>query len=163
MSVRCRIKENKIGLVRKGQEAEIQFESLPGEHFTGVVSSVGTVAREVWVWEDPTAEANERVFDVVVKVKQTEPRVLKPGLNAQTTIIAKRLPRVLSLPLDAVFERGGKSLVYVKQSDDFAPGEVQIGDSNDVAVMIRSGVSEGEEVALSDPTRYPAKPVGKSR
>ena len=163
MSVRCRIKENKIGLVRTGQEAEIQFESLAGKHFTGVVSSVGTVAREVWVWEDPTAEANERVFDVVVKVKQTEPGVLKPGLNAQTTIIAKRLPGVLCVPLDAVFEREGKSLVYLKQGDDFAPREVQIGDSNDVAAVIRSGLSEGEEVALSDPTRYPAKPVGKSR
>ena len=163
MSVRCRIKENKIGLVRKGLEAEIQFESLPGKRFSGVISSVGTVAREVWVWEDPTAEANERVFDVVVKVKQTQRGVLKPGLNAQTMIIAKRLPGVLYVPLDAVFERSGKSLVYVKQGDDFAPQEVQVGDSNDVAVVIRSGPSEGEEVALSDPTRYPDKPVGKSR
>ena len=163
MSVRCRIKENKIGLVRKGQQAEIQFESLAGKRFTGVVSSVGTVAREVWVWEDPTAEANERVFDVVVKVKQTEPGVLKPGLNAQTTIIAKRLPGVLYVPLDTVLERDGKRVVYVKKGDGFALREVQVGDSNEVAVVIESGLSEGEEVALTDPTRYPGKPAGESR
>ena len=163
MSVRCRIKENRIGLVSKGQEAEIRFESLPGMHFTGAVSSVGTVAREVWVWEDPTAEANERVFDVIVKVEQTERGVLKPGLNAQTTIVAKRLPGVLYVPLDAVFERGGKNLAYVKRGEDFAPREVEIGDSNDVAVVMRSGLSEGDEVALSDPTRYPARPARTSQ
>ena len=33
MSVRCRIKENRIGLVRRGLEAKIQFESLPRMQF----------------------------------------------------------------------------------------------------------------------------------
>jgi RND family efflux transporter MFP subunit len=163
MSVRCRIKENNIAAVRKGQEAEIEFQSLAGKQFSGMVSSVGTVAREVWVWEDPTAEANERVFDVVVKVKQTHPGALKPGLNARARIIVQRLPEVVSVPLDAVLERGGKSLVYVKQGDGFAQREVQIGDRNDVAVVVRSGLLGGEVVALSDPTRYPAEPTGESR
>jgi len=160
MSVRCRIKENKIGLVKKGQEAEVRFESLPRKRFSGTVSSVGTVAREVW--EDPTAAANERVFDVVVKVNQEGSGVLKPGLNAQTTIVAQRFPGVLYVPLDAVFARDGKNLVYVKKGEGFVPREVEIGDSNDVAVIIRSGLSEGDVVALSDPTRYPARPAGES-
>jgi HlyD family secretion protein len=153
MSVRCRIKENKIGLVRRGLEAAIQFESLPGMQFSGVVSSVGTVAREVWVWEDPTAEANERVFDVIVKVEQPEQGVLKPGLNAQVVIAAKRLPGVLYVPLDAVFKSGDNSLVYVKRGGGFSPREVETGDANDVAVVILDGLSEGDEVALADPTR----------
>lgn len=160
MSVRCRIAENNIAAVRKGQQAEIEFQSLAGKNFSGVVSSVGTVAREVWIWEDPTAEANERVFDVVVKVKQTPGGSLKPGLNAKTRIVVKRLPNVLSVPLDAVFERSGKSLVYVKKDDGFVAREVSTGERNDAAIEIRSGLSEGEVVALSDPTRYPAKPTG---
>ena len=162
MSVRCRIKENNIAVIRKGQEAEIEFQSLAGKNYGGVVSSVGTVAREVWIWEDPTAEANERVFDVVVKVKQTRPGALKPGLNARTRIVIKRLPHVLSVPLEAVFERGGRSLVYLKRGDAFVPREVQIGERNDVAVEVRGGLSEGDVVALSDPTRYPAKAPEKS-
>jgi len=160
MSVRCRIRENNIAAVRKGQEAEIEFQSLVGKNFPGVVSSVGTVAREVWVWEDPTAEANERVFDVVVKVKQTPGGSLKPGLNAKTRIIVKRLPNVLAVPLDAVFERSGKSLVYVNKGDSFVPREVKTGERNDMAVEVRSGLSAGEVIAMSDPTRYPTKPAG---
>ena len=156
MSVRCRIKENNIAQVRKGQEAEIEFQSLAGKTYRGVVSSVGTVAREVWVWEDPTAEANERVFDVVVKVTQARAG-LKPGLSAKTRIVVNRLPNVLSVPLDAVFERAGKSLAYVKKGDGFVPREVQTGERDDAAVEVKSGLSEGETVALADPTRYPAK------
>jgi len=175
MSVRCRVKEADVGVLRLGQEAEIQFDALPGRTFAGGVSSVGVVAREVWVWEDPTAEANERVFDVLVKVKQTargaSPTAsgLKPGLNARAAIILKRLPNRLFVPLEAVFERDGRSYVYVRHGDDrrrrtaFVRREVQIGERNDVAVVVRRGLADGEVVALSDPTRAQAASAGKTR
>jgi RND family efflux transporter MFP subunit len=163
MSLRCRVAESHIAVLRKGQEAEIEFDSLVGRTFTGAVSSVGAVAREVWVWEDPTAEANARVFDVLVKVNQTSAQGLKPGLNGRARIILKRLPNVVFVPLDAVFERDNGSYVFVKQGDGFVRRQVQTGDRNDVAVVIRSGVSEGELVALSDPTRAPEPGVRKAQ
>ena len=153
MSVRCRIKESNVSLLKNGQEAELEFEALSGRIYRGVVSSVGTVAREVWVWEDPTAEANERVFDVIIKVDQSKPGGLKPGLNARARIFIKRMKEEVYVPLDAVFERAGKSLVYVKQGARFVPREVETGDRNEVAVVIVAGLKAGEPVALSDPTR----------
>lgn len=155
MSVRCRIKESLIASLKKGQKAEIEFEALPGRRFTGQVSSVGAVAREVWIWEDPTAEANQRVFDVLVKLDASPARGLKPGLNARVQIILKRLASEFYVPLDAVFERGGKSYVFVKQPDGFTRREVKTGERNEVAIVIRRGLSAGEEVAMSDPTRAP--------
>jgi HlyD family secretion protein len=153
MVVRSRIKESSIASIHKGAEAEIEFAALPGRKYHGVVSSVGSVAREVWVWEDPTAEANERVFDVLVKVAQAHQQGLKPGLNARVKLTVMRLPNALFVPLEAVFTRQGKSVVYVAKGDDFERREVQVGERNDVAVVIRRGLSEGETVALSDPTR----------
>ena len=153
MSLRCRVAEGHIAELRKGQEAAIEFDSLVGRTFAGLVSSVGAVAREVWVWEDPTAEANERVFDVLVKVNRTSAPGLKPGLNGRARIILKRVPDVLFVPLDAVFERDDGSYVFVKQGDRFVRRKVKTGERNDVAVIIRSGISEGDLVALSDPTR----------
>ena len=47
MSVRGRVKETDIGLLRTGREAEIEFDALLGRTFPGMVSSVGAVAREV--------------------------------------------------------------------------------------------------------------------
>jgi len=163
MSVRCRVSESRIAVLRKGQEAEIEFDALVGRTFAGVVSSVGAVAREVWVWEDPTAEANERVFDVLVKVKQTSARGLKPGLNGRARIVLERLPNVVYVPLEAVFDRDGRSYLYVKQGDGFVRREVQPGERNDVAVVVRKGLSAGEVVALSDPTRAPAPAARKAQ
>jgi RND family efflux transporter MFP subunit len=163
MSLRCRVAESNIAELRKGQEAEIEFDSLVGRTFAGLVSSVGAVAREVWVWEDPTADANERVFDVLVKVNRTSAPGLKPGLNGRSRITLKRVPEVLFVPLDAVFERDDGSYVFVKQGDRFVRRKVKTGERNDVAVIIRSGISEGDLVALSDPTRAPEPATRKAQ
>jgi HlyD family secretion protein len=154
MSIRCRIKESDIASLKKDEEAEIDFDALTGRVFSGAVSTVGAVAREVWVWEDPSAEANERVFDVLVKLKSTKVGGLKPGLNARVRIIIKRIPNQIFIPLDSVVERDGKSYVYVKNGNGFKANEVKTGDRNDVAVIIKSGISAGDVIALSDPTKH---------
>ncbi len=153
MSVRCRVKEGLIGSLKKGQPAEIEFDSLAGRTFHGTVSSVGVVAREVRMEEDPTAQPGARVFDVMVRLDPTSKQGLKPGLNARARVRLKTLPNVLFLPLEAVFEAGGVSFVYVKQGERFVRREVQTGERTEVAVVIRTGLSGGETVALSDPTR----------
>ncbi|MFB3880908.1 MAG: efflux RND transporter periplasmic adaptor subunit [Armatimonadota bacterium] len=163
MSLRCRVPESQIAALRKGQQAEIEFDSLVGRTFPGVVSSVGAVAREVWVWEDPTAEANERVFDVLVKVTRESVPGLKPGLNGRARIVLKRLEGVTFVPLEAVFERDDGSYVFVKRGDRFERKKVTTGERNEVAVVIRSGVSAGELVALSDPTRAPEPAARKAQ
>jgi RND family efflux transporter MFP subunit len=159
MSVQGRVKETDIGLLRPGQEAEIEFDALVGRTFPGVVSSVGAVAREVWIWEDPTAEANERVFDLLVKVEQSLAPGLKPGLNARARIILERLPSVVFVPLEAVFDRDGTMYAYVAQGDEFIRREVETGERNETWVVLREGLSPGDTVALSDPTRAPEASV----
>ena len=161
MSVQGRVKETDIGLLRAGQEAEIEFDALVGRTFPGVVSSVGAVAREVWIWEDPTAEANERVFDVLVKVKESSPEGLKPGLNARARIVLERLPSAVFVPLEAVFDRDGTMCAYVAQGDRLIRREVETGERNETSVVVRAGLSPGESVALSDPTRAPEASMGE--
>jgi len=70
---------------------------------------------------------------------------------------------VLFVPLDAVFERDDGSYVFVKQGDRFVRRKVKTGERNDVAVIIRSGISEGDLVALSDPTRAPEPATRKAQ
>jgi multidrug efflux pump subunit AcrA (membrane-fusion protein) len=163
MSVTGRIAETDIASVWKGQPAEVEFEALPGRKFTGAVTAVSAVAREVGMSEDPKAAPNKRVFDVWVKVKQDRPGRLKPGLNAKVRLIVKRLPHALYVPLQAVFERGGKSLVYVPRDGGFAPREVEVGERSDVAVVIRAGLVPTQPLAMADPTRLQAKGAGKGQ
>ena len=163
MSVRGRVKETDIGLLRTDQEAEIEFDALVGRTFPGVVLSVGAVAREVWMWEDPTAEANERVFDVLVKVKQTSAPGLKPGLTARARIMLERLPSAVFVPLEAIFDRDGKMYAYVAQGNEFIRREVETGERNETSVVVREGLSPREMVALSDPTRAPEASVSEQQ
>jgi len=78
-------------------------------------------------------------------------------------LIVKRLPHALYVPLQAVFERGGKSLVYVRRDGGFAPREVEVGERSDVAVVIRAGLVPTQPLAMADPTRLQAKGAGKGQ
>jgi len=163
MSVTCRVREMNVGSVWKDQPAEIEFEAVPGRTFAGTVSTVSAVAREIRVSEDPKAEPGVRVFDVWIKVDQREPGRLKPGLNAKVAFIVKRIPDALYVPLEAVFERAGQSLVYVKRGGRFVQREVKVGDRNEMAVVVRSGLARNEVVAMVDPTRDLAQAAGETR
>ena len=61
------------------------------------------------------------------------------------------LPKALSVPLDCIFEREGKSIVYVKQGEAYLPREVELGERNEVAVVIRKGLSARRGSGPSDP------------
>lgn len=60
------------------------------------------------------------------------------------------------MPLDAVFIKEGKSIVYLAKGAGFEPQEVKTGIDNDNYVVVASGVEEGERVSLSDPTLAPS-------
>lgn len=152
MLLSFRLSERKIASVRKDQPARIVFDALPGKTFRGRVSLVSAVARQVNPEEDPSADPEEKVFDVWVLV-EAPPGTLKPGLTGKAELLVKRIPRALYLPLEAVFEREGKSLVFVQQDGHFVRREVVTGDRNDAAVVVLSGLRENERVALRDPTR----------
>jgi multidrug efflux pump subunit AcrA (membrane-fusion protein) len=53
------------------------------------------------------------------------------------------------IPRGAIVEQDGKTYVFAKQGVNFVKREVKTGDMNDTQIVIQSGVSAGEEVALN--------------
>jgi multidrug efflux pump subunit AcrA (membrane-fusion protein) len=83
---------------------------------------------------------------------------LRPGMTAQCRIIVSRLADVVSVPLEAVFEREGQSVVFVVPGSG-KPVPVTVGARSDDFVEIVTGLTGGEAVALSDPEKpAPAAP-----
>ena len=79
--------------------------------------------------------------------------LLRPGLLADVEIIVEKLPNVLHVPGQAVFEKGGKSVVYVQQKNGrYEPREVQVVKQSESMMVLSGGVEPGEIVALADPT-----------
>ncbi len=154
LEVAVRVNEALASKVKVGQEVMITAEGTQGRRFEGRVASIGMVARTVSPWEDITAVANERVFDVLVRVLDVDPRLLRPGMKAKAKFVFRRLAKARYVPVTSVLHRPGEGeYVYVAQGDRFVARKVKTGARNDEAVEIRGGLKPGERVALSDPTK----------
>ena len=79
--------------------------------------------------------------------------LLRPGLLADVEIEVERIPNAIHVPQQAVFPKGGQSLVYVLQANGkFAPRVVKVAKQSETTMVLESGVEPGEMVALEDPT-----------
>jgi hypothetical protein len=79
--------------------------------------------------------------------------LLRPGLLADVEIQVEKLPDVIHVPAQAVFQKNGQYLVYVHAKDGkFEPRPVQLVKQSESMMVIASGVTAGEVVAMADPT-----------
>jgi hypothetical protein len=79
--------------------------------------------------------------------------LLRPGLLADVEIQVEKLPDVIHVPAQAVFQKNGQSLVYVHGKDGkFEARPVQLVKQSESMMVIASGVTAGEIVAMADPT-----------
>ena len=79
--------------------------------------------------------------------------LLRPGLLADVEIQVEKLPDVIHVPAQAVFQKNGEFLVYVHGKDGkFEPRPVKLVKQSESMMVIASGVQAGEIVAMADPT-----------
>ena len=88
--------------------------------------------------------------------------LLRPGLLADVEIEVEKLPDVIHVPAQAVFDKNGKHIVYVQQNRKFEPREVQLVKQSESLMVLGGGVQPGEVVALADPTAGKSDKKGKS-
>ena len=145
MQVQCLIGEMDIERMRVGQRAFIRLEAFPGPVFNGTVADIAPMA-------SPQPGAPDiHVFELVIDIDEQDER-LKPGMSAEVEIVLHAIPNALSVPLNAVFARADRWVAYRLEGSDFAPVEVELSAQNAIAVVVASGLAEGDVVALKDPT-----------
>lgn len=83
--------------------------------------------------------------------------LLRPGLLADVEIIVEQIPNAIYVPVQAVFEKDGKPVVYVKRENTFEPRFIKPLKRSESIMVIAEGVKPGEIVALSDPTARAAQ------
>jgi hypothetical protein len=72
-------------------------------------------------------------------------------MSARVELLVERLASAVYVPLEAVFERGGKHYCYVMNGGSPEAREVLAGPSNENHIVIGTGVEAGELVLLGDP------------
>lgn len=85
--------------------------------------------------------------------------LLRPGLLVDVEIILSKAENVLHIPSQAVFERDGKQVVYVRQGPSYVAHPIAIQARSESTFILKSGVSEGDVIAMQDPfdTKKPDK------
>ncbi|MGE5644172.1 MAG: HlyD family secretion protein [Acidobacteriota bacterium] len=89
--------------------------------------------------------------------------LLRPGLLTDVEIIVEKVPNAIHIPLQAVFEKDGKPIVYVKHGSRFDERPVKPLKRSESVLVIASGVEPGEQVALMDPNRNNKKKAAAAK
>ena len=147
MEVRAKIDESDRPNLVSGQTAIVEVDALPEEKFKAKIGQLAGLASRANFWESAGVT---RLFDVTLQFEQPDPR-LKAGVSVRVTLEGKDIPDALHLPRQAVFDKNGKNHIFVKTGDGFEEREIKVEQRTESRVAI-SGVPEGTEVALIDPT-----------
>ena len=147
--VKLGVNEAEVNKVKAGQSVLIRPEALPDAIFKGTIKSVGSVPspREDW-----TSDPSRSKFEVEIEVEGVDPR-LKPGMKGRVDIGVDEVKGAVHVPLDAVFEKDGKTFCYVVGATKPEERKVKVGRSSADFAEILEGLGEGEKVALYDPTK----------
>jgi cobalt-zinc-cadmium efflux system membrane fusion protein len=126
--------EKDLPRVRVGQGVKLTVTAFPGTTFSGRVIFVNSVV-------DP----DSRTVKVRTEVPNTDGR-LKPDMFANVEIITDVNSTAISVPQSAVLEDGGKSIVFVAESNAYKQRQVQLGIKNGDRVEILDGLNAGDRV-----------------
>lgn len=149
MRVMIDLPQDQARRVRRKQKVRITVEAIPGVMFDGEVVEISSAARELRSasFGIPTGE---RAFPAMVDIKDTKGKAVRPGMSAHVSIIIERIPKALTIPLECVFDRNGKDIVYVRRKGDFIAVPVELGPRNDDMVVVKKGLKRTDRVALRD-------------
>ena len=144
MVVETRVRETDVHKVTASQRVAVSVDAYPDLRLHGKVTLVGTLAQEA-----PDRQG-ARFFGVTVELDGTDPR-LRPGMTARVEILVEERAKAVHVPLDAVFEREGRTIVWVAGRAGVEAREVVLGPSNANFVVVERGLAAGEIVCLSEP------------
>ena len=159
MEVNAKLTETDRGNVAPGMPVEVRVDAYPGLVLPGHVKSVAGVATNGGFFSADSV----RKFDANIKIDTFDQR-LRSGQTAQVTVLGQQIKDALFLPRQALFDKDGKPVLYVREGDQFQPRDAKITHRTESQITIE-GLKEGDEVALVDPekaasgTSRPARPV----
>jgi HlyD family secretion protein len=139
------INEVDISKIDTTQTALIRLDAAPDTSFHGHVVEIATLAR------NKKRNSKVKVFDATILLNENDEKLM-PGMTVSCEIIVDRVPEVLFIPLEALFIKDGKNVVYVQNGSDFEPRKVETGIESDNYALITGGLKEDDRVALTDPT-----------
>jgi cobalt-zinc-cadmium efflux system membrane fusion protein len=128
--------EKDLSRVRLGEAVTVTVPAIPGSTFNGRVILISSVV-------DPETRT------VKVRTEIANPSgLLKPDMFANVAIITAGKASAITLPVAAVLDDGGKSVVFVAEGSEYQKREVTLGLTSEDRVEIVQGLKAGDKVVV---------------
>jgi HlyD family secretion protein len=157
MLVEIRVHESHVLQVKAGLDAYVTVDSIPDRRFKAKVTKVAVLPNSQDRWMNP----NLKVYSTDVLIEEELPD-LKPGASARAEIVITNLMNAMAVPLQSVTTVKGKQVCFVQEGSSLTMKPVVVGNFNDQFIEIRSGLNEGDQVALTPPVAGDEKDLGGS-
>jgi HlyD family secretion protein len=144
MIAEVKINEVDISKVFPGQKVEIRPDAYSDSTYLGEVTTIANLA------QNKDSKSKIKIFPVQIKIIDKSKQLL-PGLTVSCKIIINETSDVLYIPLEALFKDQGKEFVYIKSGAGFKSRDIRIGATNADFAIVTDGLTENDELALTDP------------
>jgi multidrug efflux pump subunit AcrA (membrane-fusion protein) len=141
--VRVDLPEEFRSRISIGLRAVLRSKAIPNLVLEGSVSLIAAMAQNVVNWD----RSSPKIYPVEIATDTTDPRLM-PGMTMRVEIIVEKVTNALHVPIEAIFQREGKTFARVKGTMGVEDRPVTTGRSSNSFVEILSGLEEGERVAL---------------
>ena len=134
------VDEIDVLLIPVGTRAEIVLDALPGQTLQGTVSRIA-----------PAAQNQQGVvsFSLRVSVEVPPGVTLREGLTTVANIVLQEERNVLLIPQQSLYGAYNSPVVrLVNSNGEIEETAVELGNSDDFYVEVRSGLKEGDRVAM---------------
>jgi HlyD family secretion protein len=104
--VKAGINEVDVGKIHLDQPVKISLDAYPKVKFAGVIKRIAPAAR---------LEEKVKVFDVEISIDR-QGAELRTGMTANIDVVGEKVQKVLTVPVEALFRKDDKEVVYLKKA-----------------------------------------------
>jgi len=133
------VPESRLEEIRAARQLQVELWARPGKLYAGRVRELA-----------PMTDSATRQYTARVTIVDADPTV-DLGMTAHVRLAGQRAADVYRLPLTALYQKNGKSFVWVVAADSSLvhSREVQVADVAQDAVVIASGIETGDTVVTA--------------
>ncbi|MEO8581274.1 MAG: efflux RND transporter periplasmic adaptor subunit [Patescibacteria group bacterium] len=136
----AQVDELDVSQIQNGQGASIELDAYPDEHFDSSVQYVSYKSAQT---------STSTVYLVQLPMAQLNLNKFRLGMNGDALITLQTKQNVLSVPLDAITVKDGKTYVSVKSGENQAEDkEITTGLETDERIEVLSGLDDNDEIVL---------------
>ena len=150
---KMQIAEGDVNKVKAGMKLRFTTLSQPDNVREATLESIdpGLTTMSQGSYTTSTDTTDSAIYYYARSLVPNEDNVLHIGMTTENTIIINQAEKVLAVPKLAVKQRGGKQYVRVLgENNQPQEKEITTGLSDNMNTEVKSGLSEGENVIISE-------------